>query len=131
MKTILLLVVLFVAACAVPEPAVQASNSGYSSSAFKEGPFLPIVRVAPKYPDAALEQRLEGYVDVVFTIDERGLVRDASVIESTNTIFDAAAIALVLRYKYKPTVIDGQPVVTDGVETRVKFKLPRSSSSTR
>ncbi len=88
-----------------------------------EGDYLPIVRVAPIYPARALSRGVEGYVDMSFTVTATGTVKDAIVMFSTSSLFDRAATRAVLKFKYKPRVVDGQPVEVVGVKTRITFKI--------
>jgi protein TonB len=69
-------------------------------------PPLKIVDVEPVYPEAARASRLTGAVLVEFTIDTRGAVIEAHVVRST-PMFDAAALAAVKQWKFKPTVLRG------------------------
>lgn len=89
-----------------------------------DGEYLPIVKVAPQYPRRAVNKGIEGYVLLEYTVTKQGSVKDPVVIESEpGTIFDKAAINSALRYKYKPRVIDSQPVEVPGVRTKIKFQL--------
>jgi len=89
-----------------------------------DGEFLPIVRVAAVYPRRALQRGIEGYVDVEFTVSKFGSVTSPSVIQALPAgIFDQAALDATLKYKYKPRVVNGQPMEVSGVEVRVKFEL--------
>jgi periplasmic protein TonB len=89
-----------------------------------DGEYLPIVRVAPDYPRRALERGIEGYVLLEFTVTETGAVEDPIVIEAEPPgIFDRAAINAALRFKYRPRVIDGEPVRVHGVQNRILFEL--------
>ena len=97
--------------------------SGGFSLGVGEGDYLPIVRVAPVYPARALSRGLEGYVDLSFTVTTAGTVRDPIVLESTSSLFERAAIRAVLKFKYKPRVVDGVPVDVPGVKTRISFQL--------
>jgi TonB family protein len=82
-----------------------------------------IVRVAPVYPARALSRGLEGYVDLSFTVTATGAVADPIVVFSTSSLFERAAIRAVLKFKYKPRMVDGQAVDVTGVETRITFKI--------
>jgi protein TonB len=62
-------------------------------------------------------------VDLVFTVTTAGTVRDPVVEFSTSSLFDRAAIRAVLKFKYKPRVVDGQPVDVPNVKTRIRFQL--------
>jgi protein TonB len=89
-----------------------------------DGEFLPIVRVAAVYPRRALQRGIEGYVDVEFTVSKLGSVTNPKVTQASPAgIFDQAALDATLKYKYKPRVVNGQPMEVSGVEVRVKFEL--------
>jgi protein TonB len=88
-----------------------------------EGDYLPIVRVAPVYPSRALSRGLEGFVDMSFTVTTAGTVKDPIVLQSTSSLFERAATRAVLKFKYKPRVVDGIPVEVVGVKTRISFEL--------
>jgi len=107
-------------------PPTVASNvdiGGPGVMNIAEGDYLPIVRVAPIYPARALSRGVEGYVDMSFTVTATGTVKDAIVMFSTSSLFDRAATRAVLKFKYKPRVVDGQPVEVVGVKTRITFKI--------
>ena len=88
-----------------------------------EGDYLPIVRVAPVYPSRALSRGLEGFVDMSFTVTTAGTVKDPIVLQSTSSLFERAATRAVMKFKYKPRVVDGVPVEVPGVKTRITFEL--------
>lgn len=107
-------------------PPTVASNvdiGGPGVMNIAEGDYLPIVRVAPIYPARALSRGIEGYVDMSFTVTATGTVKDPIVMFSTSSLFDRAATRAVLKFKYKPRVVDGQPVEVVGVKTRITFKI--------
>lgn len=89
-----------------------------------DGEYLPIVKVAPQYPRRALSRGIEGYVIVEYTVTKLGTVKDPRVVEGKpQGTFDRAAIKSALRYKYKPRVVDGEPIEVKGVRTRITFEL--------
>lgn len=89
-----------------------------------DGEYLPIVKVAPQYPSRAVNRGIEGYVIVEYTVTKLGSVKDPVIIEANpESIFNNAAIKSVLRYKYKPRVINGEPVEVPGVKTKITFEL--------
>jgi len=109
----------------VPPPTVatDVSIGGPGALNVAEGDYLPIVRVAPVYPARALSRGLEGFVDLEFFVTPAGTVRDPVVLQSTSSLFERAAISAVLKFKYKPRVVDGVPVEVPGVKTRITFKI--------
>lgn len=109
----------------IPAPDVNADTNigGPGGMNIAEGDYLPIVRVAPVYPARALSRGLEGYVDLSFTVTPTGTVEDPVVLFSTSSLFERAAIRAVLKFKYKPRVVDGIPVPVPGVKTRISFQI--------
>ncbi len=109
----------------VARPTVTANTDigGPGGMNIAEGDYLPIVRVAPVYPSRALSRGLEGFVDMSFTVTTTGTVKDPIVLQSTSSLFERAATRAVLKFKYKPRVVDGIPVEVSGVKTRITFEL--------
>ncbi|MEM7501921.1 MAG: energy transducer TonB [Pseudomonadota bacterium] len=108
---------------AAPTVAQNIDIGGPGGMNIAEGDYLPIVRVAPVYPARALSRGLEGYVDLEFFVTAAGTVRDPVVSFSTSSLFERAAMRAVLKFKYKPRVVDGVPVEVPGVKTRITFKI--------
>ena len=109
----------------IAPPSVSADTNigGPVGMNIAEGDYLPIVRVAPVYPARALSRGLEGYVDMSFTVTTTGTVRDPIVLFSTSSLFERAATRAVMKFKYKPRVVDGIPVDVSGVKTRISFQI--------
>jgi protein TonB len=108
---------------APPTVATDTSIGGPGGMNIAEGDYLPIVRVAPVYPARALSRGLEGYVDLSFTVTTTGTVRDPIILFSTSSLFERAAVRAVLKFKYKPRVVDGVPVDVPDVKTRISFQI--------
>ena len=88
-----------------------------------EGDVLPIVRIDPQWPREALVKGIEGYVVVEVTIASDGSVRGASIIESVpKRMFDRNVIRAVLKWKFKPRIINGVPVERKAIQT-LEFKI--------
>ncbi len=109
----------------IPRPPVttDVNIGGPGGMNIAEGDYLPIVRVAPVYPARALSRGIEGYVDMSFTVTATGTVKDPIVEYSTSSLFERAATRAVLKFKYKPRVVDGVPVEVSGVKTRISFQI--------
>ncbi len=89
-----------------------------------DGEYLPIVKVAPIYPRRAQTRGIEGYVLLEFIVTTTGAVRNPVVIDAKPPgIFDRAAIQAALKFKYKPKVVNGEPVEVAGVRNLIKFEL--------
>lgn len=102
-----------------------AKNTGFALSA-SDGEYLPIVKVAPLYPESAAERGIEGYVLLEFTVTETGATANPVVIESQPAgVFDDAAKKAVLKFKYKPRIENGRPMSVSGVRHVITFKLDK------
>ncbi len=89
-----------------------------------DGDYLPIVKVAPIYPQRAIDRGIEGYVIVEFTVTKTGSVKNPHVVEfEPSTIFNKAAVAAALKFKYKPRIVNGEPIEVHGVLNKITFKL--------
>lgn len=89
-----------------------------------DGEYLPIVKVQATYPRRALQRGIEGYVVVEFTVTRQGTVRDPVVVQAEpEGIFEQSALDAVMKFKYKPRVIDGEPVEVEGVQNRMTFEM--------
>ncbi len=90
-----------------------------------EGDYLPIVKVAPIYPQRAASRGVQGHCTVEYTVTRQGTVRDPVVVENdcTSSLFERASLQAALKFKYKPRVVDGQAIEVPGVRNRFTFKL--------
>jgi protein TonB len=84
---------------------------------------LPLVRVEPEYPPQARQRRLEGWVQVRFTISTAGSVKDAAVVKSSHALFERNAVQAVNKWKYQPQLRGGQPTEAPGQQVVVRFRM--------
>jgi protein TonB len=68
-----------------------------------------IKQVNPTYPPLARAARVTGVVLLSATISTDGSIKDLRVI-SGHTLLQEAAIEAVKQWRYKPTMLNGQPV---------------------
>ena len=88
-----------------------------------EGDYLPIVKVAPMYPRRAQSRGLEGHCDLQFTVTPLGTTADVSVIECTSSLFERASVQALLKFKYKPRVVNGTAIAVPGLRHRITFQI--------
>ena len=62
------------------------------------------------YPEAALEDELEGTVVISVFLDKNGEIQEARVIESENMIFNQAAVEAVRKTTFTPAKQNGIPI---------------------
>jgi periplasmic protein TonB len=77
--------------------------------------------VPPQYPPEAGRARIEGTVVLMALIDKDGTVKDVRV-ESGLPLLAQAAIDAVKQWRYKPYLMDGEPVEVDSRIT-INFTL--------
>ena len=74
------------------------------------GEATPMVRIEPQYPRRALSASIEGHVELEFTIDRDGSVIDVTVVEAEPPgVFDAEAVRALMRWRFRPHVVEGEP----------------------
>lgn len=89
-------------------PPAPAPPAAYRTGGMIREP-RKIAGVAPVYPEIARAARIEGVVMLEATIDERGIVTDARVLQSV-PLLDAAALGALKQWRYTPTLLNGVPV---------------------
>jgi protein TonB len=94
-----------------------------------DGDYLPIVKVAPEYPRRALDRGVEGYVIVEFMVTKLGTVENPVVVKAEPAgYFERAALKAAGRFKYKPKVINGEPVEVAGVQNKIVFQMAKDGT---
>ena len=89
----------------------------------------PVYQPSFKFPEEAIAKRINGEISLSFTIDEQGYVVNPSVAESSEEIFNDAALEMVRGFRYIPRFVDGKPVATEGIvyDTSFVFSNPVAS----
>lgn len=125
----------------LPEPEFDTpdvSNEGIRVSAqmdakptisgpagFGDGEMIPLTVVQPDYPRRAAQRGQEGYCTVEFTVAANGTTKDAFIADCPDSVFERSALRAAERIKYKPRVVDGQPVDVPGVQYRFLFQMAK------
>jgi protein TonB len=78
-------------------------------------------RVEPVYPIFAIHNHIEGTVELRAIIGRDGMVREVQVL-SGNAFLILAARQAVLQWRFRPTLLNGQPVEVDTFFT-VNFRI--------
>jgi periplasmic protein TonB len=100
-----------------PRPLLQKLNI---SQGVSQG--LLIKKVNPVYPTNALRLRIEGSVQLEATISKDGDITNVQVLSGDKQL-SSAAVDAVKRWKYKPYLLNGEPVEIQ-TQVTVSFKLP-------
>ena len=109
------------------DTAVELEKASSLGAGGGDRDVVPLVRVDPQYPPQAKQRRIEGWVDVEFTIGPAGTVVDPKVIGADPPgIFEQATLRAVRRYRYNAKIVDGVAVARHGIQLRIRFKLAGS-----
>jgi protein TonB len=79
-------------------------------------------KVAPSYPPNALRMHVEGTVELLATISGEGNITHIKLVSGNPQLAEAASNA-VKQWKYKPYLLNGEPVEIQ-TQVTVNFKLP-------
>jgi protein TonB len=71
-----------------------------------------ITRVEPRYPQLAIQIHREGRVELHALISTEGRIESLEVI-SGDPLFIQSALAAVLEWRYRPTILNGRPIEVD------------------
>ncbi len=103
-----------------PPPGPGVMNSGDSSLGVA-------FRFTPQYPPQAAVQGVEGYVKTCFTVASDGSVVGPRVAGASSPqareLLAQSALQTILRWKFFPRKVNGNPVATPNVCQNIQFTL--------
>ena len=106
---------LVLAAClALPKLSLGAEE--------KTEPPVPVRMVAPIVPEGFSHNGSSGLVTVHFLVDEKGNVKEPTVLKSSHSELEEPAIAAIKKWRFKPAIKDGNPVAVH-VSIPIKFQV--------
>lgn len=98
--------------------------TGPVSGIAQSGAIVKQVSVGAQYPRRAVTRGIEGYVDLMFDVTKYGATSNVRVTAAEpKGVFEKAAITAVKKYKYRPELVDGEPVATNNVTERIRFEM--------
>ena len=116
------------------EEQIQSNSDDRNSPSYEEYKILS--RVAARYPRRAQETGIEGYAIVSFTINETGGVEDVRTVEGycksdddpnaefrSCSMFDSASERALRDWKFKPRVVNGEPISVENIKQKFSFEL--------
>ncbi|MEE4192435.1 MAG: energy transducer TonB [Halieaceae bacterium] len=107
-----------------PAAGVDVAIAGGGGLGASDGEYLPIVKVAPIYPRRAQTRGITGYCIVEYTVTKSGSIRDPQPVDcSPAGIFERASVKAAMKFKYKPRVVDGEPIEVAGVQNKFTYEL--------
>jgi protein TonB len=97
-----------------PPPPKKAAPTGPVAIGGRVAEANLIRKVQPVYPPLAKSARVQGTVEFTATISKEGNIENLTLVRGHPLLVNAAREA-VLQWKYRPTLLNGQPVevITD------------------
>ncbi len=112
-----------VASTPKPTPTAAPVTPVVATASAEDRNFQLTRKVEATYPQRALRQRIEGWVELTFTVTATGDVADIKVIDSQpRREFDREATRALGQWKFKPRITNGKPV-SASARQRLEFKL--------
>ena len=109
-----------------PHPSNNLAPSSTSSGPVRLSPAaaqaLLIHRTDAKYPGSAWRKGIEGKVEVKASVDKEGNVKEVALL-SGDQHFAQSALDAIKNWKYKPYLLQGQPVEFE-TTVAMEFKIP-------
>jgi protein TonB len=111
-----------VAGCALPGGGPGSLSGGYVSAFQAEVKPVLLAHVSPVYPSRLYRLGIRGDVMIFFIVERDGTVREAQAVDRPDPTdaereFEAAALAAVRGWKFRPGEKNGAPV-------RVSLRIP-------
>ncbi|GJM14499.1 MAG: protein TonB [Pseudohongiella sp.] len=105
------------------DTGLELSNASISAT---DGEMLPLVAIAPQYPQRALQRGIEGWCQVSFTVDGNGNVIEDTIVTvdaDPPNIFNRSSERAARRFKFQPRVVDGVGVPVEGVQYVFRYNM--------
>lgn len=104
-----------------PAPTPDAGSPTAPAAAVSDPKVLS--RIAPEYPAIAKHRRIEGWVELEFTVGVDGRATDIRVLQAMpSNVFNTAATRALARWKFLPAQRNGRPEAKR-TRTRINFQL--------
>ena len=105
------------------------ARQNFMTNLVPAGQLTLLKTVQPAYPIKAQYTKVEGWVDLEFTVSETGKVQDVTVrATSVPGVFEDAAVKAVNQWRYRPNLRDAKPVP---VRTQIRLRFALSQPSGR
>jgi TonB family protein len=95
-----------------PQPPTEVRTKPRVVQVTQLDPAMLIHRVEPVYPRLAVQTRRDGRVELRAIIGTDGTIQSLQIVVS-DPLFDRSALEAVGQWRYRPTVLNGQPVEID------------------
>ncbi|MEF9993924.1 MAG: energy transducer TonB [Acinetobacter sp.] len=85
--------------------------------------YQPVSKIAPAYPEQALDRKLEGDCTVIYSVNEKGRVENPKAQGDCHPMFVRPSIQAALNFKYQPRLVDGKPTSVPNVKNTFQYRI--------
>ncbi|MDN5644693.1 energy transducer TonB [Acinetobacter johnsonii] len=85
--------------------------------------YQPVAKIAPAYPEQALDRKLEGDCTVMYSVNEKGRVENPKAQGDCHPMFVRPSIQAALTFKYQPRLVDGKPTSVSNVKNTFQYRI--------
>lgn len=85
--------------------------------------YQPVSKIAPAYPEQALDRKLEGDCTVVYSVNDKGRVENPKAQGDCHPMFVRPSIQAALNFKYQPRMVDGKAVPVAQVKNTFQYRV--------
>ena len=103
--------------------ADSARRAQQAAAAADVRQYLPISKVAPDYPQRALDKGIQGDCTVEYSVTPQGKVDNPKVVGTCHPAFMRPSLVAAATFRYQPRMVDGQAVTVPGVRNTFHYKI--------
>ncbi len=105
-------------------PQVAMAGDPHLGGSGSDSDIVPLVRPLHRYPSRAQARGIQGWVHLRFDVTPEGTTTNIVVLDADpQGTFDRSAKKAVGKYKYKPRIENGLPVMRPGVEVVLSYEM--------
>lgn len=108
---------------AIPEFEAPKLDRASFKIAVSDRDAQPLVRIPPIMPPRFAEGDHSGHCTVKFDVSPEGAPFNVVATYCSASVLQRATTKSVLKWKFQPKIVDGQPTAMRGVENKVTFRL--------
>ncbi|MEQ1299143.1 energy transducer TonB [Acinetobacter soli] len=104
------------------KPTTSKAQSSETAT-FDVKNYQPVSKIAPAYPESALDRKIEGDCTVVYSVNEKGRVENLKAQGDCHPMFVRPSIQAALNFKYQPRLVDGKPTSVLNVKNTFQYRI--------
>ena len=103
--------------------AAEKARAAVPAPAFDSRQYQPLSKVAPDYPERALDKNIEGDCTLEYSVNIQGRVENPKVLDGCHPLFIRPSLAAANTFRYQPRVVDGKPVAVPAVRNTFHYRI--------